>query len=327
MELDGVTFDPQGFRTASASFNQTQTDDLIGALDDYVAHGINTVAVFCMGSSGDADDPFNAAGTVWDAGHKARMLSIIDACYSRDIVVVVGIFYGKVAEAGGTINLSGWDESVEAVRTVTQALKDHGKCNIILNIANEQNSPSYVGEPFQNVQNTTGSTDSIIECMDAAHAIWPQLIVGGGGHGESDNENLADDSACDIVLSSTFGPDVGGVDVVLDMYNDSNPVGGYTKPHICIESFGGWTKEKGQGSDQTQGEFDQTTPFHVKNLYTTDTFDDVKAQAGYWVLFHDNGWWQGKSVGAAANRYDLAGAGTPADPGVLWLAEYIRDNA
>ena len=51
--LDGKPFDMWAIRAASASQSQELTDHLIAQLDDYLAHGVNTVSVYYMGSRGD----------------------------------------------------------------------------------------------------------------------------------------------------------------------------------------------------------------------------------------------------------------------------------
>src|SRR5687767_5515421 len=144
--LDGKPFDMWGIRVASASQSQALTDHLIAQLDDYKAHGVNTVSVYYMGSSGGYSDPFTPVGDAIDPAHQRRMTQLIEACDRRGMVVIVGIFYQRSEKP----QLRDWDACRAAVRTVTLALKPHR--NVILNIANEQNSSRYDAFPWKRVR-------------------------------------------------------------------------------------------------------------------------------------------------------------------------------
>ena len=91
--LDGRPFDMWGIRTASGTQDDDQCDHLLAQLDDYKAHGVNTVTVFYMGCRGASYDPFSPDGRRIDPGHQGRMERIIRACAGRGMVVVVGLFY------------------------------------------------------------------------------------------------------------------------------------------------------------------------------------------------------------------------------------------
>ena len=88
--LDGRRFDMWGIRVASASQNDRLTTELVHNLDEYRAHGINSLAVFYMGSRGANSDPFSPDGFHVDASHQRRMEHIIRAAAERGMVVVVG---------------------------------------------------------------------------------------------------------------------------------------------------------------------------------------------------------------------------------------------
>src|SRR5690606_13771213 len=94
--LNDRPFDMWGIRVASASQSEDNMNKLLEALDDYKAYGVNTVNLYYQGSSGGAEDPFNADGTAIDPGHRTRMERIIEECDRRGMVVVVGIFYQRV---------------------------------------------------------------------------------------------------------------------------------------------------------------------------------------------------------------------------------------
>src|SRR4051794_4630473 len=131
--LDGRPFEMWGIRTASGTKDDAQCDHLVAQLDDYKAYGVNTIAVFYQGCRGANYDPFSPDGREVDPGHQERMGRIIAACARRGMVVVVGLFY-QAAPFG----MHDAEAVRNAVRTVAAGLKSHR--NVIVNIANEQNS-------------------------------------------------------------------------------------------------------------------------------------------------------------------------------------------
>jgi hypothetical protein len=72
--LDGKPFDMWGIRTASASQSHQLKEHLIAQLEEYLAHGVNTVDVFYMGSSGAYSLPAPPAIV---AGRLARRCPLI----------------------------------------------------------------------------------------------------------------------------------------------------------------------------------------------------------------------------------------------------------
>ena len=134
--LDGRPFDMWGIRVASASQNERLTTGLIENLDEYRTHGVNSLAVFYMGSRGANSDPFSPDGLTVDADHQRRMERIIRAAAERGMVVVAGIFYQHAP-----LGLRDAAAVANVVRTVTAALRPYR--NVIVNIANEQNSPGW----------------------------------------------------------------------------------------------------------------------------------------------------------------------------------------
>jgi hypothetical protein len=131
--LDGQPFDMWGVRTASATQDQAQTDHLIAQLDAYKAHGVNTVTVFYMGSRGAYYNPWTRDGGSIDAGHQGRMEQIIKPANARGMVVVAGLFYQHAP-----FSFDNADAVRRAARTAAAKLKPYR--NVIINIANEQNS-------------------------------------------------------------------------------------------------------------------------------------------------------------------------------------------
>jgi len=290
--LNGEPFDMWGIRTASATMNQATTDQLIAQLDEYKAHGVNSVAVYYMGSSGGKWNPFSPDGKSIDPGHQARMKQIIEACAARDMVVIVGIFYQHAP-----FGLKDAEAVRNAVHTVTRSLKPYK--NVIINIANEQNSRGWEDSAetydFRNPSN-------IIELCRIVHQQDPDRLVGGGGYDHDKNEIIGKSSDVDILLFDTAGDEDSG-----PLYSRFVSAGISGKPIVNVELFGSWSKNE------------------VKGVYTDykkqrycDEIDRAATYEGLSVFFHSNTWCQEPPL-----RYDLGGQGTSSDPGIRWYFDYV----
>ncbi|QDV35695.1 DUF6807 domain-containing protein [Tautonia plasticadhaerens] len=293
--LDGRPFSMWGIRTASGTQDDAQCDHLVAQLDDYKAHGVNTVAVYYMGCRGGNYDPFSPDGTAIDPGHQERMERIIRACAEREMVVVVGLFYQHapfgLRDAGAVR---------EAVRTATEALEPFG--NIIINIANEQNSGGW--------SDTAAVFDfrdpeRIIELCRLVHEVDPGRIVGGGGYDHEKNIVIGGSPEVDALLFDTAGPDPDSG----ALYDRFVAAGVEGKPIVNVELFGGWT-----------GQFERGIfPEEVRRAYLREV-EAAATQPGLSVFFHNNVWCQQEPM-----RYDLAGSGTEDDPGIRWYFEAVRE--
>jgi sugar phosphate isomerase/epimerase len=295
--LDGKPFDMWGIRTASASQSQELTDHLLAQLDEYRAHGVNTVDVFFMGSSSGYTDPFSPDGSAIDSEHQQRMERIIRACDQRGMVVIVGIFYQR----SDTPRLRDWKAARRAVRTVTDALRPFG--NIIVNVANEQNHKTYAGLPWGPVL----EPERVLELCGIVKTADPKRIVGVGGYDHRNNEVIGRSPHTDVLLFDTAG-------------GESSPqlhrrfrAAGVDKPMVNVETFGGWTNQF-----LPQGVF----PEHVKQAYRAEV-DGVAKTEGLYLHFHNTPWCQPFTSGDRA-RYDLGGRGTEEDPGIRWYFEQVR---
>jgi hypothetical protein len=295
--LDQKPFDMWGIRTASASQNQRMTGHLIAQLDEYKRHGVNTVSVYFMGSSGGYMDPFSPDGASLDAGHLERMRRILDACDERGMVAIVGIFYQRADPP----SLRDWEAAGNAVRTVAKALKPHR--NAILNIANEQNSANYARLPWARVRNTA----DVLELCRIARAVDPKRIIGAGGYDHEKNEILGRAAELDVLLFDTNGPGLSSGELFQRFVK-----AGISKPIVNVETFGGWTSKF-----LPQGVF----PDDVKAVYRREV-ENAAAHDGLYLHFHNNPWCQ--AAGGAASRYDLGGDGTAASPGIRWYFEYVK---
>lgn len=305
LTLDGRPFPLWGIRVASASQTQPLTEQLIANLDEYRAHGVNAVAVFYMGSLGLHTDPFSPDGGKIDPAHQARIDQIIRACDQRGMVAIVGIFYQRAP----TPQLRDWSAVENSVRTVAAALRPHR--NVILNIANEQNSSVYKGLPWERVREPA----SLVDLCRIAKLADPQRLIGAGGYDHAKNEIIGASPHVDVLLYDTKGPE----DLDLTLHRRFLAAG-VKKPMVNIELFGGWTKQW-----QPPGVY----PAHAKAPHLAAIEDVAAAHArgeGLYLCFHSSPWCQGTADPKPREpmRFDLGGHGTPTNPGMRWFFEHVR---
>jgi hypothetical protein len=304
--FDGKAFDMWGVRTASASQSEEYTQELIANLDDYKSVGINTLSVFVQGSSGKYSDPFGPGGNSVDPDHLNRLKRIAEACAERDMAVIVGIFYQRTLQDNGIGNLRNEQDVINAVRIITKELTPFR--NIIINIANEQNSSyykSFKGFDFNDPQN-------IIRLCKEVKQIDPERLVGGGGYHDSSNVVIGKSKFVDVLLFDTFSGDIEKGHDSGWHYDYFKKMGVPGKPIVNVEIFGGWT-----GQFTPQGVYpDEAKAIHINEI------EAASKQPGLYVHFHSNTWFQGAGQGFE-NRFDLGGMGTSDDPGVKWYFNEI----
>lgn len=298
--LDGKPFDMWGIRAASASQTRALTDHLIDQLDEYLAHGVNTVSVYYMGSSAGYGDPFSPDGKGIDPAHQERMERIIEACRKRGMAVIVGIFYQRSEQP----RLEDWDACEEAVRTVTRSLKPYR--NVIINIANEQNSERYRRFPWSRVR----EVPDLIGLCRLVKAIDAERLVGAGGYDHEKNEAIGRSNDVDVLLFDTNGPKPRSG----ELYERFLAAGVEDKPMVNVETFGAWTNRF-----PPRGVF----PEQVKRAYF-DEVDDAARHEGLYVHLHNTPWCQALAAGEKS-RYDLGGRGTKDDPGIRWYFEAVKE--
>jgi hypothetical protein len=307
--LDGKPFDMWGVRMASASQSEEYTRSLIKNLDDYKSVGINTISVFVQGSSGGYSDPFTENGKTIDKKHLKRLKQIIKACSKKEMVVIVGIFYQRTVRDPEIGNLKSEEAIRNAVRTVTKELRPFK--NIIINIANEQNSGYYKEFEAFNFNDP----QNIISLCKVVKQTDPDRLVGGGGYHDDSNVAIGKSEFVDVLLFDTFSGDIEKEHDSGWHYNYFKAAGVPEKPIVNVEIFGGWT-----GQFTPQGVY----PDEAKKIHWNE-IEAAKKQPGLFVHFHSNTWFQGAGQDFE-NRFDLGGTGTPNDPGVRWYFEKIREE-
>ena len=282
-------------------------------LSVFMLHGKTQHVLSIEGSAFFMDGkPFNMWGirvaSATEDGQSLAHLSAQLDDYSKygvnTLAVVIGIFYQRVPE--DRIRLQDWEASVNAVRTVAEWLKKRNFRNVILNIANEQNSSYYRDKPWSRV----GNPDDILYLCRTAKEANPGLIVGAGGYNLEKNIVIGNSPDTDVLLFDTSIPEEPSI-YHFRKYQES----GIRKPMVNVEMFGAWTKKFADG-------------VFIGNpsiRYYYEEVDSVSSTNGLYTFFFAQDWVQGKSTGKV-NRYELGGAGTPEDPGIRWYFEYVKES-
>ncbi|MDF9799355.1 hypothetical protein OKW21_004618 [Catalinimonas alkaloidigena] len=306
---DGKVFPMWGLRAASATQNERNTDQLISVLDEYKKHGLNAVSVYLQGSSGGYSDPFQHGGKQLSEDHLKRLERIIEQCQNHSMVVIVGIFYQRTLASDSIRNLHSKRDIFNAVKTLTKALKGHE--NVIINIANEQNSFYYQKfTPF-----SFNEAKNIIKLCKRVKRFDKNRIVGAGGYNDSLNVLIGKSRHVDVLLFDTYSGDVEKNQHSGWHYDYFRKMGVPDKPMINVEMFGGWT-----GQFVPPGVYTE----EGKKLHTQEIEEALK-RPGLHVHLHSNVWMQGPSEGYPT-RYDLAGRGTEEDPGIRWWFDHLKNS-
>lgn len=234
--LNGKAFKMWGMRVASASQNEENTKMLISSFYEHKEHNINSISVFFQGSSGGFSDPFSADGKTIDEGHLNRLIRIIEECEKREMVVIAGIFYQRtMGNMNNSRRISDADAVVHAVRLVAEKLKPYR--NVIINIANEQNSSGY--RDF--LAFDFSDPDKIISLCREVHLVDPKRITGGGGYKDGSNIIIVKSADVDVLLFDTYSGDIDRGEHSGWKYDHFRSQGVPDKPIVNVEIFGGWT--------------------------------------------------------------------------------------
>lgn len=305
--LDGKPFDMWGVRVASASQNDEYANALISNLDDYKKSGINSISVYLQGSSGGYSDPFYNKGKSIEKDDWQRMEKIIKACAKRDMIVIVGIFYQRTVKNPEISHLKTESDIRNAVRTVAEKLKPYQ--NVIINIANEQNSGYY--KEFKTFD--FNNPKNIISLCEEVKKIDPERMVGGGGYHDESNVVIGKSEFVDVLLFDTFSGDIENKQHSGWHYDYFRENGVPDKPIVNVELFGGWTRQfMPQGVYTTEG----------KEIHYAE-IEAARRRPGLYVHLHSNPWFQAMSQNLP-NRFDLGGDGTAESPGVRWFFKKIN---
>ena len=325
----GQPLEVWGVRVASAAARDSWTQAQIDSLDDYKRHGVNALTVFYQGSSGGHVTGFSNDGREIDSGVRERMDRLVRACAERDMLLVAGIFYQRE-------RLPTRDAYVRAAEAVAKQLG--GYDNVIVNVVNEHNGGGWEDCAFP-VRTVAG----IVELCQVVRGTAPDLLVGGGGIHPGVNAELSLRPELDLLLFDWHNTSQEAV--------ESYRAAGSTMPLMNVELFGGWgqgfveeddvpepgvnvswpgwgrsaPKEAPGGRRRIQGVLPERT--EATHRGRADFLAEVEYAArtpGFSLFGHFPGWWQGPSRQPTFdNRFDLAGDGTRASPGIRWYFEAV----
>jgi hypothetical protein len=251
-----------GFRVASAAMRDDWTDEVIGQLDTWRSHGVNSFIVWLQGSSGgytrvftrdgdvdqDTGDVTSIVGFGHDEDHAAngsttgaqvieRTRRIVEAADARGMVAIVGLFYRSATDGDSRETLTA------AARTAATALKDYS--NVIFDVFNEPDD-----------SNSTEGEHSLEAYLKAVKEAAPGRPAGTGTVKTDESADIADMDDVDVLMH-----DAGAnADEAIDAFDELEAH--TSKPIINIESFGG----SGQG-------------------FVDDDTTSVAAPEGYYVDF------------------------------------------
>jgi hypothetical protein len=222
------------------------------------------------------------------------------------MVVIVGIFYQRTVKDPEISKLKSEEDIRNAVQTVAEKLKPYR--NVIINIANEQNSSHY--KAFKAFD--FNKPENIISLCKEVKKTDPDRLVGGGGYNDSMNVIIGKSEFVDILLFDTFSKDIDNGHHSGWHYDYFKANGVPDKPIVNVELFGGWTRMFiPQGVYTDEG----------KQIHYTE-IEAAKKRPGLYVHLHSNPWFQGVAQDFN-NRFDLGGDGTMDDPGVRWYFNKI----
>lgn len=303
-KLDGQQIKIWGVRTASAVNSEENTQNLLSELGDYKAHGVNAITIFYQGSSGGYSNPFSKDGLTIDADVERRMEAIIKTANDLHMIVIVGIFYQAVP-------LPPTDVVHSVVATVTKSLQPFH--NVIINVANEQNS----GKWKDSVANfDMRSPAKTIELCTIVKANDSKRIVGAGGYNPENNEEIGKSPNVDVLLFDTSHT----AEDSKKLYERYLKKGVKRKPMINVEIFGGSTKPF-----LPPGVFSTAKNATLKEAYLRE----INAAAGIpnlGLFLHNNPWFQGVKDGDKLH-YEIGGTGDEKDPGFRWYFDAVQKTS
>ncbi|MGQ9629447.1 MAG: hypothetical protein ACUVXI_03915 [bacterium] len=203
--LNGEDFDMWGVRVANALENDMCTSTLISALDDYIAHGVNTVSISLMGAKTGSANPFNCDGRfnrndigslqykgLGDADGIAennpyldRASAIISEADRRRMAVCLCVFYQV------RINQLSSNEAIEeATRQVARWINHHGFANLIVDLVNEYGHPGFADRTICYGISERLSPDGAERLIELFKEVAPKVPAGisSVGYSESDVE-------------------------------------------------------------------------------------------------------------------------------------------
>ena len=153
----------------------SNTEEFIARIPDYVAHGIRAFTVCLQGGStgyeGARNSAFNPDGTLRDS-YLQRVRRVIEACDRNGAVVILGCYYQRQDQ------ILKDDQSVRTgVMNVARWIGESGFSNVVLEIANEFNHSGFDRAILRNPEGQ-------VELIQLAKKTLPGLLVSTSGLGD-----------------------------------------------------------------------------------------------------------------------------------------------
>ncbi|MCR4437672.1 MAG: PKD domain-containing protein [bacterium] len=294
--LDGKPFEMWGIRVVNALWDDQQTQELLVAMSQYRAYGINTIGVNLQGGSPgfeiDANGKWYSNSAFRSDGslkpeYMERLRAILERARELDMVVNVGYFYQRQCrKAALTPNLTRdhWDSPAaiyRAVRNATEWLRPYR--HVFLDIANEYGHGGYqYPEVFSTAKRPSERVPLAKALVDTVHAVDPQRLC---GISPMSDEGIIDVPTADICYTH-----------------------GHPQPHLSGNRPQVNNEQLNRGSN---------------GVYTEDLKQQITSEA---VFERENGnywFWHSAWIQYYPFNFTLTGSGTEANPGDGWMLDFF----
>lgn len=305
IRLNGHPVKILGLRCSNALVSDAATEQLIGQLDGFKSHGVNTVSVFFMGSRFGDVRGYRADASL-DPVCAARMGRIIEAADQRGMIVLVGCLYWSTSKANE--GLEGKWQQADANRAIANTvrwLSERNYRNVFVDVDNEGMAHDATGW-------------SLAAMIDAAHAVDPSIMVA---------YNDGDPAPANADLCIHHSPKVKGKPW-LDSEATPKATGGY------------WGKYSKETHQQTKGRYynysriGRYTP-EMKADQFRQTREGMEKHNGYMLA---STWLQCAPAEGVSGPFMAPGGRSKIadvdqdidrlhpDAGILWWLEYLKQR-
>ena len=284
--MDGNRFLVKGLRCSNALISDGTADQLVENLDGFRSFGVNTVAVYFMGSRFGDVAGYNEDASL-SADHAARMARIIRAADQRRMAVLVGCLYWGETRA----RWASWTqaEANAAVQNTIEWLAADDLRNVFLDVDNEGMALRAAG--FDNRA-----------MLLAGKEVGAGILIGTNYRGNPPPE-------ADVVMHhSNEAPGVPYIE------SEGSPPSGMPTPGGY---WGEYSKAPGLYGYLNIGIYTEA----MKESQKAATREHLRTGRGYMLA---STWLQAAPPQGPNQR--PGGVGSPGDPGVRWWLEFLRDE-
>lgn len=162
--------------------SDTNTNEFIAMLSEYVSNGVNAFTISLQGGShgyeGAINTAFNADGSLRKE-YFGRVEKVIRACDSQHAVVILSCFYQR--QHSHSSSLKGKEEIKKALVNVVNWIKERKFTNVLLEITNEYHHGGYKNWPDGEWLVTEQGQNELIMMVKR---LYPSLLVSTSGMGD-----------------------------------------------------------------------------------------------------------------------------------------------